>query len=114
MGYLEWNANGPSRSFAISWLDRSVNPSVANLLNRLSRFDREFGDEFQEMLDADGGALTNDLSTLVTKRHTIAHGESGNLGSRRAVELYLMAKNIADWIVRTFDPRSGRASSFSR
>lgn len=50
---------------------------------------------------ADGdGQLANNLGALIAKRHAIVHGQSEGLGDRRALDLYEMSKDVADWMIR--------------
>jgi hypothetical protein len=114
MGHLQELSHGTARSYSLSWLARSINPSVENIRNTMGRFDAGFVDEFDTMLAADHGALANDLGALVTKRHAIAHGANDGLGDRRALDLYEMAKKLADWMMRRLNPSPGWGSSFPR
>lgn len=114
IGHIEAKSAGMSRSFALSWLERSINPSVGNVLTTLGRFDQNLADEFQEMLDDGDGTLNNDLHALVTKRHQIAHGENGGFGTSRALDLYERAIEVADWIILRFQPEPGWGSRFGR
>lgn len=112
--HLEANAYDTARSYSLSWLNRSINPSVDNILATLGRFDQGFVEEFEHMLSERNNELRNELGALVTKRHAIAHGENDGLGDRRALTLYEVSKSVADWMIRRFCPDPGWASSFSR
>lgn len=112
--HLEARSGGTARSFSLSWLNRSINPSVDNVRVTLGRFDQAIVDEFEKMLNENGGELNNDLSALVTKRHAIAHGENDGLGDRRALALQQVAKDLADWIIRRLCPDPSWGSVFSR
>ena len=114
MGHLEAKSYGTARSYSLSWLGRSINPSVENIRSTLGRFDQNFVDEFEQMLAEQDNELSNDLGALVTKRHAIAHGQSDGLGDRRALDLYEVAKNLADWMIRRLCPDPSWGSSFSR
>lgn len=114
MGHLQEMSYGTARSYSLSWLSRSINPSVENIRTTLGRFDTGFVEEFELMLSEGNGELSNDLGALITKRHAIAHGESDGLGDRRALDLYEMAKKLADWMIRRLSPDPGWGSSFSR
>jgi hypothetical protein len=113
MGHLQETSYGTARSYSLSWLSRSINPSVENIRNTLGRFDAGFVEEFESMLLEGAGELSNDLGALITKRHAIAHGESDGLGDRRALDLYEMSKKLADWMIRRLCPYPGWGSSFS-
>lgn len=112
--HLEWKSGGTARSYALSWLERSINPSVDNLTRTLSRFDSGIAEEFTEWLEENTGELKQELSVLVSKRHGIAHGLNEGLGSRRALELYGVAKVAADWLILKLSPDPGRGSSYAR
>lgn len=114
MGHLQELSYGTARSYSLSWLGRSINPSVENIRTTLGRFDAGFVEEFESMLTEGSGELSNDLGALITKRHAIAHGESDGLGDRRALDLYEMSKKLADWMIRRLCPDPGWGSSFSR
>jgi hypothetical protein len=113
-GHLREKSYGTAKSYSLSWLSRSINPSAENILSTLGRFDAEFADEFREMLDKDNGSLANDLGALITKRHAIAHGENEGLGARRALDLYETAKQVADWMILRLHPDPSWGSSFPR
>lgn len=113
-GHLEFKSFGTVKSYSLSWLGRSINPSVENILATLGRFDQSIADEFEAMLSSNGHELRNDLGALVTKRHAIAHGENGGFGERRALALYKVAKSTADWMITRLNPDPGWGSTFSR
>lgn len=112
--HLENRSYGTARSYAMSWLDRSINPSIGNVTTTLGRFDQNLADEFDRLLAEDDNELKNELSVLVTKRHAIAHGTNEGLGAQRALALYEVAKKVADWLIRGLHPDPARGSSFSR
>jgi len=114
VGHLEEKSYGTARAYSLSWLGRSINPSVENIRNTLGRFDQGFVDEFDQMLAERNNELSNDLGALVTKRHAIAHSQSDGLGDRRALDLYEVAKTLADWMIRRLCPDPGWGSSFPR
>lgn len=58
----------------------------------------------QELLDADDKRLNNELHVLVQRRHQIAHGLNEGMNSRKALDLVVVAKTIADWFIRQFNP----------
>ncbi len=112
--HLEQKSGGTARSYSLSWLERSINPSVSNISNTLGRFDQNLADEFEIMLSENDHELSRDLSALVTKRHAIAHGTNEGLGTQRTLALYEVSKKVADWMVVRFCPDPARASSFAR
>lgn len=104
--HLEQKSGGTARSFAMSWMSRSINPSPDNLNTLLGRFDFSLQVEFQALLDEDGGRINHELSALVTRRHAIAHGQNEGLGSRRALQLVEVAQSVANWLIRRLDPNT--------
>jgi hypothetical protein len=102
--HLERRSGGTARSFAMSWMSRSINPSPDNLLTLLGRFDHTLQVEFRSLLDDDNGHVNHELSALVTRRHGIAHGLNEGLGSRRALELVDVAQQVADWLILRLNP----------
>ncbi len=85
-------------------MGKSRNPSPENLLDIVGRFDGDWRDELQAMLDANDGRLNQELLMLISRRNQIAHGLNEGLNSRKAVELVLVSKQLADWFIRRFDP----------
>lgn len=112
--HLQQKSGGTARSYSLSWLERSINPSVKNISDTLGRFDQGFADEFEAMLSANDNQLARDLGALVTKRHAIAHGTNEGLGTQRTLALYQVAKDVADWLILRFCPDPARASTFAR
>ena len=104
MGYIHGRVGGTVKSFSLSWMRKSRNPSPENLLDIVGRFDNSWRDELQEMLVANGGLLNQELLFLVDRRHQIAHGLNEGLNSRKAIELVSVSKQLADWFIRQFDP----------
>lgn len=114
IGHLEANSYGTGKSYSLSWLNRSINPSADNIRVTLGRFDQGFVDEFDQMLSEHDNELNNNLSVLVVKRHAIAHGQSDGLGTSSALGLYTSAKIIADWMIRRLCPYPSWGSTFTR
>ncbi len=112
--HLEHKSSGTARSYSLSWLARSINPSVENIRTTLGRFDQAIADDFEVFLSNDERELKNDLGALVTKRHAIAHGENDGFGDRRALDLHKVSKDVADWIIRRLCPDPSWGSAFQR
>jgi hypothetical protein len=102
--HLQSMAGGTVKSFALSWMGKSRNPSPENLLDIVGRFDESWRAELQDMLDADDKSLNRELSMLVHRRHQIAHGLNEGLNPRKALDLVTVAKTLADWFIRRFNP----------
>lgn len=102
------------RSYSLSWLDRSINPSIDNLQTSIGRLDSGLALELKNLLAENDDELYQDISALVARRHAIAHGANEGMGSKRALALYLSSKRVADWIILRLCPDPARGSSFSR
>jgi len=106
MDHVQTNSWGTVKSFAVSWMPRSRNPSADTLLEILGRLDPGIQEEFEELLTENDGDLRQRLSLLVGRRNQIAHGENEGMGTQSALKLYDTAKVISDWFVRRFAPYS--------
>lgn len=104
ISHLHSTAGGTVKSFALSWMAKSRNPSPDNLLDIVGRFDGSWRIELQELLDADDRFLYRELAMLVQRRHQIAHGLNEGIGPRKALDLVTVAKTLADWFIRRFNP----------
>lgn len=104
VAHLEYASYGRARSFAMSWLERSRNPTAENLLGMLARMDPRMRDELEGLLKDDDNRLMREVGELVGKRNQIAHGANEGIGSRRALELVQCAKDLADWFILRLDP----------
>ncbi|MBN7323291.1 HEPN domain-containing protein [Mycobacteroides abscessus] len=102
---------GTVRSFSTSFLGKSENPSVDNLLTVLGRLDANLRNEFEIWIDEDDSLIRRDLSAAVGRRHLIAHGLNEGIGQRRALEYASTLILVADWFIRELNPHaSGRIS----
>lgn len=104
--HVHHRSYGTVRSFSISYLSRSQNPSVENLLTVLGRLDPNLRDEFEEWMDEDDQLLRRDLSAAVSRRHQIAHGLNEGIGQQRALEHVSSLTSIADWFIRKLNPHA--------
>jgi HEPN superfamily RiboL-PSP-like protein len=102
--FVAQKSGGLVRSFARSWLERTRNPSPANLEQFIGRFDSNLCDEFKFFLDSDDERLRRELEFLVDRRNRIAHGLSEGIGSTRALALRAVAIEIGDWFILRFNP----------
>ncbi|WP_226863732.1 HEPN domain-containing protein [Mycolicibacterium baixiangningiae] len=110
-GHIQESSYGTVRNFSISWMDRSRNPSVENLLTLLGRLDLRLRDDFERWIDEDDQSLRRDLSAAVARRHQIAHGLNEGIGRSRALEHVERLREIADWFIRNLNPNAdGRLS----
>lgn len=102
--HIEARAGGTVRTFALSWLTRSRTPSPENLCEVLGRLDGNMRHDLEDYLDAEDGHVRRELSLLVHRRHHIAHGLNEGLGTKKALELGQLAKDLADWFIRVLNP----------
>ena len=104
IGHIQQGSYGTARSFALSWLERSRNPSRDNLVTTLGRLDAELSREFEELLERNDKEFHQNLYLLVGRRHQIAHGENEGLSSQKAISLTKFAKELADWFILRLNP----------
>lgn len=103
-GYVMGKSGGLVRSFALSWLAKSLNPSPDNLIQLVGRFDQNWLDELQSLLARDDQRLYREISLLVDRRHKIAHGLNEGVTPTKALSLKDDADIIVDWFIHRFDP----------
>lgn len=103
-GYVRGKAGGPARAFAISWLERSPNPSPDALTLLTGRFDAVWSSDLTEFFEADDQRMSRELNFLVDRRNRIAHGLNEGVGSQKALALKDVACEAADWFIARFNP----------
>lgn len=103
-GYIEGKSGGPLRSFGLSWLSRSRNPSEATLLTFAGKFDALWAQDLEYLLAENNELLRNQLNNLVGYRNKIAHGENQGVNREKALALCDAAEEIADWWIRSLNP----------
>lgn len=103
-GYVQGKSGGPVKSFSLTWLAKSRNPSFSSLKELAERFDPHWGEDLESFLDENGEALRTQLSNLVAFRNKIAHGENQGVNREKAMALSIAAEEIADWWIRTLNP----------
>lgn len=114
VAHLEFHSYGTVKSFTLSWLERSRNPSVDNLLTLLGRLDHNMQSEFQELLAANGNHLAQNLALLVGRRNQIAHGENEGMATQAALTLVDVTKEIASWFILRLDPATPPSHRLAR
>jgi hypothetical protein len=102
--YVRGKSGGPTRVFAVSWLERSPNPTPEALTTLTGRFDASWSSDLSEFLDAEDQRLSREIAFLVDRRNRIAHGLNEGVGSRKAVALKGVACEAADWFIARFNP----------
>jgi len=104
--HIREKSGGTVKSFALTWMARSRNPSIDNMTDVIGRLDATKQDELGVLLDADDQRLRRELGLLVTRRHEIAHGLDGGLGHQKALALIEDVKLVTAWFEDALDPRS--------
>ena len=112
--YIAEKSGGMVRSFAISWMDTSRNPSPDNLLTLVGRFDANLADELRSIFVADDQRLSRELSLLVDRRHKIAHGLNEGLSTAKAIALMQDVEQVAEWFIKNLDPSRRKLASQSK
>jgi hypothetical protein len=97
-------SGGQVRSFAISWLERSPNPTPEALLALAGRFDGVWASYLEDFLNQEDQRLAREVMFLVDRRNRIAHGLSEGIGRKKALVLKGVACEVADWFIARFNP----------
>lgn len=92
-------------AYGHSWLGRGANPSPDKLVTLVRRFDPSWAIELDALLDEQDQRLRRELALLVDRRNKIAHGQSEGIGTRKALDLLDVAREVADWFILRLDPR---------
>lgn len=103
-GYLEVKSGGRARSFSLTWLNKSRNPSARALKELAERFDSGWAQDFDDFLDENQQEMRRLLGNLVDFRNHIAHGENQGVNRPKALELSYAAEAVSDWWITTLNP----------
>ncbi len=98
------SSGGLVRSFAQSHVPEGRKPSPEFLLEWVGRFDANLREDLDELFEADDQRLRRELSFMVDRRNRIAHGLNEGITSRKALDLKLIACELADWFILRFNP----------
>jgi hypothetical protein len=111
-GYVQEKSGGLVRTFAMSWLERSRNPTPDNLCELVGRFDAQLRGSLESLFAEDDGRLHREICLLVDRRNRIAHGLSEGITESKAVGLKKDAETVANWFIESLSPNSyGRRGS---
>ncbi|WP_152552332.1 HEPN domain-containing protein [Actinokineospora spheciospongiae] len=106
--FIEAKSGGLARTFALSWIEKSRNPSPDNMVGLVGRLDATLGESLQALLDADDKDVLRELSLLLDRRHKIAHGLNEGMNTRKALALKEVVEKVAEWFFSNLDPTIGR------
>jgi hypothetical protein len=102
--HVENRVGGIAKAFALSWLERSRNPSPDNLSELVGRFDASMQAEFVGLLEKDDQRIRRELALLVDRRNRIAHGLNESVSREKALALKETATEVSDWLILRFNP----------
>lgn len=102
--HLRNTSGGTALSFSLSWLERSRNPSPDNLLTIAGRFGAPFREDLESYLEENDKERRRELSLLVDRRNSIAHGMNEGLNDAKALQLADLAKETASWFLSKLKP----------
>jgi hypothetical protein len=103
-GFVEGKAGGLVRSFSLTWLERTRNPSPPALEELAGRFDANLCDDLTRLLDSDDQRLRQELFALVDRRNRIAHGLNEGVNRERSLALSRVSEEVADWWIVSLNP----------
>lgn len=82
---------------------QGVRPS--QLVEFVTTFDANWGQELQDWLDGPGADQGVALASLVGARRKLAHGNAASLGMSSALKWADAAREVSNWLIARFDPR---------
>jgi len=103
-GYVLEKSGGLVKAFAMSWLDRSRNPSPDNLLELVGRFDLQLRSDLDSLFEDDDQRLRREVALLVDRRNKIAHGLNEGITASKAISLKADAEKVSDWFIMNMRP----------
>lgn len=75
------------------------------IVSFIQTFDVSWADDFRSWLEENESERQISLAGLVGARRKIAHGDGASLNARQALEWSGTAIEVANWLIRRFDPR---------
>ena len=103
-GYVSEKSGGLVKTFAMSWLARSRNPTPDNLCELVGRFDLRLREDLADLLNADDGRLSREMSLLVDRRNKIAHGMNEGITASKAISLMVDVETVTNWFIANLRP----------
>jgi hypothetical protein len=102
--HVSAKSGGRVRTFAMSWLEQSKNPSPDTLCELVGRFDLSYQDDLLELLEQDDQRIRRELAFMVDRRNRIAHGLNESITRDKALLLWSVAIEVSDWFILRFNP----------
>lgn len=102
---LAYEASPSVLSYVESGFFKGRNPKPGKIDSLLRSFRVEWAEEVADLLGKDDELLKRELEFLVSKRNSIAHGQSDSLGRRKALDLCDYAIMIGDGILEILMPQ---------
>ncbi|MCH8310036.1 MAG: hypothetical protein IIB17_06020 [Chloroflexi bacterium] len=86
--FVTGSSSPQSANWAISNLKDILTPKAGRFVEVTASFDKRWGEELTEFLDADAERRRNAINSIMTTRHTLAHGGTTGI-SVAQVQQYL-------------------------
>lgn len=102
---VENMAGGVAEAFALSWLERSPNPSAAEVSRFVGRFSVKWRAEFDEFMKADGRGQR--LNALIGIRNDVAHGKNQGVSARQVRDYLDVGEGVVVWLLDRLEPKVG-------
>ncbi|MEV4136250.1 HEPN domain-containing protein [Dactylosporangium sp. NPDC049742] len=102
--HIRQKSGGRVQVLALSWYERTRNPTPDNLLDLVRRFGDDLADEFAQLLADDDNRLKRELKLLVDRRNTIAHGLNEGMTETKALALKADAEIVSAWFIGKLKP----------
>jgi hypothetical protein len=99
---IRQKSSGRPQDFALSFLDKSFNPSPGAILTYVNRFSSTWKEEVDSLLKQDERAT--ELAALVGTRNLIAHGKNQGIGMKRVREHRTNVDDLIDHLLDLFHP----------
>ncbi|WP_285663342.1 HEPN domain-containing protein [Actinorhabdospora filicis] len=102
--HVRQKSGGRIQDFSLTWLEKTRNPSKANLLDLVRRFGVDLWEDLSRLLDSNDEELSRELAFLVDRRNKIAHGLNEGVTESKALALKGAAERVAAWFIDALKP----------
>jgi hypothetical protein len=106
---VEGHSWGIGQNFALSWLERSKNPSADTLEAFIGRFSSAWRDDLVALLKEE--ERRSRINSLVGIRNDVAHGKNQGVSTGQAFDYYVLVVEIVDHFLDRLEPVPGALSS---